>query len=256
MTHELDDSTLQLAQRVGATAALVEVAATSTISPSLVEVVLTGGVAALAGVPGNDVMVRVNGSSERAVRRRYSVRALDEERDRLTLWVGVDHEGPGVDWARRAQSGDLVEVIGPRGKIPLDPVADWHLFVGDVAALAAFYRMAESIEVPGRAIFLVEVDDPDDAINPAFDEGLGVTGIFVDRGGRAPSDPTGLLSGLAAFELPPDDGHAYLFGEFHVARALHGALVDRGLDPERISHKAYWRFGRANQDHGEPEKDL
>ena len=76
--------------------------------------------------------------------------------------------------------------------------------MGDASGYAAFYRMAESIEVPGRAIFIVEIDAPDDALSATFDEGLGVTGIFIDRRGRSTSDPAGLLSGLAAFALPLD----------------------------------------------------
>ncbi len=254
MTTAIDDATRQLAARLGARAEICEVVTTQRLSTSLYEVVLAGDAAALAGVPGNDVMLRVADGDGRLVRRRYSVRDLDTDRGHLLLWIGVDHEGPGVTWVTGARSGDTVEVIGPRGKIPLDPAADWHLFVGDVAGLGAFYRMAQSIEVPGRAVFIVEIDAPDDALPARFDDGLGVTGIFVDRDGRSPDDPAGLLGGLAAFALPPDEGHAYLFGEFHAMRAVQTALLDRGLAPDQISHKAYWRCGRANADHGEPDK--
>jgi NADPH-dependent ferric siderophore reductase len=100
------------------------------------------------------------------------------------------------------------------------------------------------------------VDDIDDALTAPFDEGLGVTGIFVERNGRAYDDPAGLLGGLAAFEMPAHEGHAYLFGEFHVMRALGIALADRGMQEEQLSHKAFWRAGRHNAEHGEPEKDL
>ncbi len=215
---------------------------------------LGGSAEALGGVPGNDVMIRLADANGRLVSRRYSVRSVDQSTDTLTLWVTIEHEGPGSTWAREAKARDEIDVIGPRGKIPLDLDADWHLFVGDASALAASYRMAESIEVQGRAIFIIEIDAPDDALSNTFDEGLGVTGIFVDRKGRALNDPAGLFSGLAAFELPAGVGHAYLFGEFHVIRALQSALLDRGLRPEQISHKPYWRYGTSNQDHGEPDK--
>ncbi len=226
----------------------------SQLSSSVREVVLSGDAVLLAGVPGNDVMVRVANAAGKFVRRRYSVRALEPELDQLTLWITTGHDGPGSEWARSAQPGDSVDVIGPRGKIVLDPDADWHVFVGDATGLAAFYRMAQSIEVPGRAIFIVEIDHADDAITAAFDEGLGVTGIFVDRHDRERNDPAGLLSGLAAFAFPPDAGHAYLFGEFHVMKAVRAALLDRGLGEVEASLKAFWRTGRGNADHGEPDK--
>jgi NADPH-dependent ferric siderophore reductase len=254
VTNEPDDSSKQLAERVGAVASLCAVVSATQLSTSIYELVLRGNATTLAGTAGNDVMIRLTDSKGRFVRRRYSVRALNEAANEFTLWITVEHEGPGSTWVKGAKKDELVDVIGPRGKIALDPLADWHLFVGDASGLAAFYRMAESIEVPGQAIFIVEIDAADDALSAPFDEGLGVTGIFVDRQGRSTSDPEGLLRGLAAFELPPDLGHAYLFGEFHVMRVLEKALLDRGLRPEQVSHKAFWRSGRSNADHGEPEK--
>jgi NADPH-dependent ferric siderophore reductase len=254
MTAKPDDSSIQLAERVGGVANLCEVVATTKLSTSIYEIVLAGNAKILAGIPGNDVMIRLVDEHGKFVRRRYSVRELDEANDTFTLWLTVDHEGPGSTWVKNASPGDQVDVIGPRGKIPLDPLADWHLFVGDASGLGSFYRMAQSIDIPGRAIFIVEIDAADDALSVPFDEGLGVTGIFIDRQGRSTKDPEGLLRGLAAFELPPDLGHAYLFGEFHIMRTIQSALLDRGMLPEQVSHKAFWRSGLSNAEHGEPVK--
>jgi NADPH-dependent ferric siderophore reductase len=254
MTNAPDPTSLQLAERLGAQAHVCEVVSSTRLSTSIVAVELRGHAQALAGIPGNDIMIRLADAHGRLVSRRYSVRSVDESNDTLTLWVTVEHEGPGSTWAQNATPGDVIEVIGPRGKIPLNADADWHLFLGDASAFGAAYRMAGSIEVPCRAIFIIEIDAPDDALSATFDEGLGVTGIFVDRRERELQDPAGLFSGLAAFELPSGIGHAYLFGEFHVVRALQAALLDRGLTAEQISHKPYWRAGTSNAEHGEPDK--
>ncbi len=246
-------STLDLAARLGVHADRCNVVGTRELSPSLREIVLHGD-PRLVGEPGRDVMVRVR-DGERATRRRYSVRWADASTHRFGLWVSVAHEGPGSTWAREAVEGQHVDVVGPRGKIGLAAGAPWHLFVGDLTALAAAYRLAESIETPGRAIFVLEIPDDADAVTAAFDPGLGVTGIFVDRRDRSASDPTGLVSALTAVELPPGDGHAYVFAEAGVARALRAALAARGLPEAAISHKSYWRAGRHNADNGEPERD-
>ena len=255
MVHEPDDSSVQLAKRLGAVATLCEVVAIQSLSTSVREVVLRNNAASLAGVPGNDVMLRFADEHGRQVRRRYSVRELDEENDTFTLYVTVDHEGPGTLWVKGAKAGDLVDVIGPRGKIPLATDATWHLFVGDASGFAAFFRMAQSIAVPGRATFMVEIDTADDMLTASFDEGLEVSAVFVERQGRSPSDPTGLLNALATFELPPGPGHAYLFGEFHVMRVIQSALLDRGMTAAAISHKAFWRAGQSNADNGEPDRE-
>lgn len=248
------DSSLELAQRLDSNARVCQFVSSQQLSPSIREVVLAGQAALLCGVPGNDVMVQLTTPAGRMVRRRYSVHAVDEERDEFTLWITTAHEGPGSVWAQGAQPGDDVDIVGPRGKIVLDPATDWHLFMGDITCLGSSYRMGQSIEAPGNAIFIVEVDDIDDAVTATFDEDIAVTGIFVERRGRAKDDPAGLLSGLSAFAFPPDRGHAYLFGEFHVMKAVRTALLDRGFEDEAISMKAFWRVGRMNADHGEPEK--
>ena len=205
-------------------------------------------------MPGNDVMVQLTNSAGKLVRRRYSVHGVDEERDEFTLWITTAHDGPGSLWARDAHAGDEVDIVGPRGKIVLDTEAEWHLFMGDITCLGSAYRMAHGVEAPGKVVFIVETDHPDDALTTTFDEGIAVTGIFVDRMGRSKDDPTGLLRGLSAFAFAPGRGHAYLFGEFHVMKAVRVALLDRGLDDESIDMKAFWRVGRNNADHGEPEK--
>ena len=247
------ESSVELAHRLDVSAVVATVVSTAALSPTLQEVVI-GHAASVAGQPGNDVMVRLVDAKGKFVRRRYSVRAVDPELDQLTLWVTTAHDGPGAQWARTAQPGDEVDLVGPRGKITLDPMADWHLFVGDTSGLGAFYRLAQSIEAPGRAVFVVEINSPEDALTAPFDEGLGVTGIFIDRQGRATNDAAGILSGLAAFELPTGEGHAYLFGEFNVMKAANAALLDRGVTEAQISRKAFWRTGRNNADHGEPDK--
>jgi NADPH-dependent ferric siderophore reductase len=247
-------SSTDLAQRLHTNASVCEVALTRQLSTSLHEIVLRGNAEELCGVPGNDVMIRLEDSTGSFVRRRYSVRSVDTERDQFTLWICTIHDGPGSQWVQGAAAGDFVDVVGPRGKIPLDPVADWHLFMGDATGFSAFYRMAQSIEVPGRAIFIVEIDHDDDARTAEFNEGVGVTAIFVNRFGRAGDDSHGLLSGLGAFAFPARLGHAYLFGEFSVIKVLRTALLDRGLSDEQISRKAYWRMGRRNAENGEPEK--
>lgn len=249
------DSSIELAARLGSNARVCRFVSSTALSSSVREVVLAGQAALLCGVAGNDVMVQLTNAAGRLVRRRYSVHAVDEVRDEFTLWITTAHDGPGSDWARNAQPGDEVDIVGPRGKIVLDTEADWHLFMGDITCLGSAYRMAQSVEAPGKVVFIVEIDHADDALTTTFEDGIAVTGIFVDRMGRAKDDPSGLLSGLAAFAFPPDRGHAYLFGEFHVMKAARTALLDRGLDEESISMKAFWRVGRNNADHGEPEKD-
>lgn len=255
MTPSPHSTSTDLAARLKTNARVCEVVRNNPLSTSLREIVLRGSAEELCGVPGNDVMIRLGDNSGSFTRRRYSVRHVDADNDEFSLWICTTHDGLGSQWARSAAPGDAVDVVGPRGKIPLDPHADWHLFMGDVTGFSAFYRMAQSIVAPGKATFIIEIDHDDDTPSATFNDGVAVSAVFVQRGERGRSDPSGLLNGLGAFAFPSGAGHAYLFGEFSVTNVLRSALIDRGLSDEQISRKAYWRMGRRNAENGEPEKD-
>jgi NADPH-dependent ferric siderophore reductase len=153
------------------------------------------------------------------------------------------------------QPGDEVDLLGPRGKIPVAADADWHLFVGDTPMLGAAYRMVESLSGLQRALVVAEVDTPEDALAPLDSGEVRVGGAVICRNDRERSDAAGLLNALAAVDLPGGAGRAYLFSEYHVGRVIRSALLDRGLEDDRISVKAFWRSGRSNAEHGEPPKD-
>jgi NADPH-dependent ferric siderophore reductase len=257
MTPEFAPDTSALLARLGdAVAFELRLTERRALGASLVELRLDGAPASFQPQPGQDVMVAVPvEGGDGTFRRRYSIRSHETASGEVTMWIDVTAAGPGARWAAEAPLGSSIEAIGPRGKVLLDEMADWHLFLGDASFLAAAYAMAEAIEPPGQALFVFEVDHEDDAVTPTLPEGVGVTACFLERDGRALTDPTGLLTGLEALELPPGDGHAYLGGEMKVINGTRAALLERGLAAEAISAKAYWRLGVANQAHGEPARE-
>ena len=249
------DTSSLLARLPGVSAAILQVSGRRQVSPSLMEVQLTGEIAPLRPRPGNDVMLAVPvEGGDGSFRRRYSVRTYDEASGSLTLWIDTSADGPGARWAASAPVGSTIELVGPRGKVTLDEMADWHLFIGDLSFVSAAYNLAEAIEPPGQALFLFEVDDRSDVPTPVLDEGIGVTLGVIERADRGLDDPTGLLAGLASLLLPEDEGHVYVGGELTVVAAVRRALLDRGLSPEQVGAKPYWRLGVSNLAHGAPDK--
>ena len=228
----------------------------SMVSPSLVELTLQGIPSTVVFEPGQDLMLAVPvEGGDGSFRRRYTVRRQRSESGEIDLWVDTLAGGPGATWAKTAPVGSHIEGLGPRGKVLLDPMADWHLFVGDLSFLSAAYAMAEGIDPPGQVLFLFEIESDDDAVTPTLGDDLAITLCYVERSDRALNDPSGLLAGLAALEFPEDDGHVYVGGELSVVAKLRAALVERGLTPEQINAKSYWRLGVSNAAHGEPKKD-
>jgi NADPH-dependent ferric siderophore reductase len=224
------------------------------LTPAMQEVVLTAPeLAGLAYRPGQDVMLMVAVDGDRPVRRRYTIRAVDQARSLLTLGI-VRHEGgPGERWVRAARPGDEIEGIAPRGKIFPSEDAAWHLFAGDFSALPAFFAMAGSLPAHARATIILEVPGPDDEQELAAAADARVH--WLHRLDRPAGDASALASAIAEVPLPPGDGHAYLAGEARLVLALREAVAARGMPAGQVSPKAYWGLGKANAAHGEPPKD-
>ncbi len=202
--------------------------------------------------PGQDLMLRVPGPDAGLTNRRYTIRAADPKAATVTVDMVVHGDGPGARWAARAAPGDGLDAIGPRGKVVLDDVADWHLFVGDETALPGMSIMAESLSPDLPGVMVIELPEHVDGHDPqvAADQDLAIR--WVERGGAEPGEAARLVAAAEQVSLPQGRGHAYVAGEMKVVRAVTTALAARGLDRSAIDAKAYWRRGGANAPHGEP----
>ena len=251
----LDDPFAELTGPLAAARRLsFEVAESERISPSMQRIVLTAPeLIDFRYEPGQDVMLLVAADGTRPIRRRYTIRSLDRPALAMTLNVVRHGDGPGERWVSGARPGDSIEGIGPRGKITTSPAADWHVFMGDESAMPAILAMTESLPGDADATLVIEIPGPDDEqelLAPARTRLSWLHRLSADAGAPA------LLSAEAAeIELPPGNGHAYLFGEASVVFRLREILTARGLRQDQISPKAYWGRGRGNAGHGEPPKD-
>jgi NADPH-dependent ferric siderophore reductase len=204
-------------------------------------------------MPGQDVMLLVAAEGRKPVRRRYTIRRLDAAAATLTLDVVLHGDGPGERWVRAARPGDRIEGIGPRGKVFASPAADWHLFMGDDAALPAMLAMTESLPGDSEATLVVEVPEAADEQELLAPAKTRIS--WLHRLGRPAGDPAALVEEAREVELPAGNGHAYLLGEASVVLAMRETLAARGMPQDQMSPKAYWGRGRANAGHGEPARD-
>jgi len=195
----------------------------------------------LSHQPGQDIMLVLGQVGDRPLSRRYTIRSLDRARQLVELNI-VAHgvHGPGARWAEDAEPGSRVNGVGPRGKIFLDPAADWHLFLGDASGAPASLAMLEALppDVPGFAFLELEHALPHSATGKHHVQWL--------------TDAT-LADALQAFEPPAGDGQVYIAGEVQQVNALREAALARGLQAEQVAAKAYWGRGHPNAPRGEPE---
>jgi NADPH-dependent ferric siderophore reductase len=193
---------------------------------------------------GQDLMLEVP-DAERTVRRRYTIRRSDPEAGTLDIEIVLHGTGPFARWAAVAAAGDRIEAVGPRGAVTVRAGAAHHLFVGDESAIPVTFAMLEALPagVSATALLGAEAEPP----------ALGTPTSAADV--QLAWAPVGeLVDRLRSVPLPVGTA-AYVNGERTLVREATQLLTARGLAPDALASKAYWRADQANAGHGEPLKD-
>ena len=224
----------------------LEVVGVADVSPSMRRLTLrSDALADFSYVPGQDLSFTIP-VDDRTVRRRYTIRSMDDEHRTVDVDFVLHAHGPAARWATEARPHDTVTAVGPRGKIGLRPDVDWHLLVGDDSAIPVTLVLLEALPAVTTALAVLEVED-------ATHEQTAARPItWLHRLGAPLGDPTLLLDHLRSLELPDGDGAVYLNGERSVMVEARRLLVERGVEPDAVSLKSYWVRNEANGDHGEP----
>lgn len=173
--------------------------------------------------------------------RAYTIRAVDLERSQL--WIDfLQHPTPGVatpgaDFARDAQSGDVVALLGPgAGRLP---TAASILMIGDESALPAIARIAGEV-LAGTAIrAIIEVSDADEE-QPLPSAGkLDVRWLHRNQ---YPAAATGPLSYEAREAISAIDPETFVWVacEKEDVRAIRALLKARRHDKSRMYVAWYW----------------
>jgi NADPH-dependent ferric siderophore reductase len=239
----------------------LEVRRTERLTPSMIRVVVTGDdLAQFPETPHTDRYVKLvfprpgvdypEPFDVEAIRaelpreqwpttRTYTVRALDHAAGELTIDFVV-HGDTGIagPWASAAQPGDVLRLQGPGGAYAPDPEADWHLLVGDEAALPAIAAACERIPAGTPVLALLEVGGPQDH-QPLPG---GVEPVWLHRDADRPDQ---LVDAVRAAPFPSGRLHAFVHGEAGFVRSVRRHLLDeRGVGREALSVSGYWRRGR------------
>ena len=211
------------------------VTAREQLSPHLVRLTLHGleGFAS-TGVPDEWVGLVVPGQFQS---RYYTVRSWDGTS--LVIDVVVHEVGLVTEWASRDCAGDRVVITEPKGSFALPPDAAWVLLVGDLTAMPAMARIAESVtDLPIR--IWAEVPDVLEHYLPSEAE---VTWLDPPAAGSSR-----LAEIVADIAWPTGEGYFWMAGESAQMRAIRKHLMrERRLAPASYDVMGYWRGVKERQ---------
>lgn len=237
---------------------VLEVVRTETVAEDLVRVWFSGpGIASYrdnamtdryvkllvppAGVtyddPGDNDTIATLPAAEQPKVRTYTVRHWDEVAGELAIdFVLHGDAGVAAPWSARAQPGDRLAMRGPGGAYTPDLDADWHLFIGDDAALPAIDAALQALPDDARVVGVIELAQPNRA--SYLDD------RFLDCFTLLGPDSDDLVATVERLAVPEGVGHAFAHGELSAMRDLRAVLAAKGLTPDRLSLSGYWRRGK------------
>lgn len=206
------------------------------LSEHLVRLALGGpGLAGFesTGIPDEWVGLVVPGQFQS---RYYTVRSWDGAE--LLVDVVVHDVGLVTEWAAHDRTGDVVTVTDPKGSFAMPAAASWLMLVGDLTAMPAMARIAESVDVPAR----IWAEIPDDL--PGYlPDGCEVTWLRPPAPGESR-----LAEVVEGLDWPPGEGYFWMAGESAQMRAIRKHLMrERRLPSTAYDVMGYWRGGAQRQ---------
>ena len=219
------------------------VTAREQLSEHLVRLTLAGldGFAS-TGIPDEWIGLVVPGQFQS---RYYTVRSWEPPTGSpraggtLVLDVVVHEVGLVTEWASRDIVGDTVVITEAKGSFARPPAARWVLLVGDLTAMPAMARIAESVtDLPVR----IWAEVPDD-LGGYLPDNADVT--WLDP----PSEGSSRLAEVVeAIDWPDGEGYFWMAGESAQMRAIRKHLMrERRLATSAYDVMGYWRGVKERQ---------
>lgn len=177
------------------------------------------------------------------VLRTYTIRWVDPVAQELAIdFVVHGEEGYAGPWAMRARPGDVMHLRGPSGAYSPDPTADWHLFVGDEAAVPAIGAALERLEPGAKAVAFIEVADASEELPMPTKADLDLH--WLHRGDADPGSTELLDEAVRGFDWLPGRVHAFIHGETALLKSVRPYVRDdRAVPRADVSVSGYWRRG-------------
>lgn len=180
------------------------------------------------------------------VMRDYTVRRWLPETRELVFDFVVHEHGIAGRWARQAQAGDQLGVLGPRGNVIFPENYAHYVLIGDETALPSIQRFIE--ELPAEATIEVIAQ----AGNPAEIQELGDRpGLTVTWLDRSTGSAGNLAAAVQRLDLPEgDDWFVFAAGEVGELKPVRDWFrVGKSLPKERVMVSGYWQKGVNDFDH-------
>lgn len=183
--------------------------------------------------------------------RDYTVRVWDAEAHELAIDFVIHEHGIAGRWAKDAQVGDEIGVLGPRGNVLLPENYARYVAIGDETALPAVARIIEEAPEESRVTALIEVASDAEVQDLEGPSHAKVIWVRRDSAPICDGHDSALETALRQIELSADESvFVFAAGEAGKMKPIRRYLRrELGFDKDRVDVDGYWMRGIENLDH-------
>jgi NADPH-dependent ferric siderophore reductase len=195
--------------------------------------------------------------SPEPINRDYTVRAWDPEAKELTLDFVVHEHGVAGLWAKSAEVGDQLGVLGPRGNIVFPEDFEQVIAAGDETALPAISRVLAEAPEACHVTAVIEVADAGEEQGLDMHPASSVFWVHRDTAPVGEGHVSALETGVRGLGIDPEQRpFVFVAGETHALKPIRRYLRrELGLPKEHVDVDGYWKRGTVNLDHHAGELD-
>jgi NADPH-dependent ferric siderophore reductase len=186
--------------------------------------------------------------------RTYTPVGFDGEKLELAIELLLHGEGPASTWAEGAAIGDEIVVLGPGGGWEVPQDGDWYVIAADETAFPAAGQVMQAMPKTAHAVLFEIGSDEDERPIP----GTGSAPVtWLLRGSDATKAGEPIEQAIRGLAFPEGKGYVWLACEAAAMRRIRKHLVEeRGLPPEQLVTRGYWKLGASNHPDGDYGQDL
>lgn len=183
----------------------------------------------------------------RAISRVYTIRRFNPHDNSIEIdFVSHADDSPAMRWLRRAKTGSMIDLVGPRPHfVPDYGNGKKVAFFADETAIPAIYSILQQWPDHARGLLYVECGDAQAAAEIPDVRGLQKH-IYIRQADEVAGKTGSLVRAAYAFDKA-DDWQIWVACERDETRAIRKHFMTHcGLSKEAIKAIGYWRHGTSS----------
>ena len=185
---------------------------------------------------------------QRPIRRTYTVRYFRPKTKEMDIdFVNHGDDGPASSWARNAQPGSFLGLLGPASPKIKEFYADWYLVAADMSALPVAGATIEAMPKNAKGLAIFEITDEADKQKILAPPGIEMHWVIHPN---PHVTSIAQLLFLKQLDWPTGKIQTCIAGESSLIKQLRNYLLVEKQIPSKDSYiSGYWKIGLVEDDH-------